>query len=165
MEQLYANSIEFGRFYAWLLFLVAIVVAVALSWGAFAIRREHEKFGSTAKGVVQDAACEAVKKDLYDCTLDVTYNVAGTEYQVKDVQVNAPTPYKPADRLSLRVSTVDPTLVAPASSLVGLGWAHALLVAAVLILLMAGFRLYLARNFRFAAAGSGVAGLISAFRA
>ena len=165
MEQIYTNSVEFGRFYAWLMFLVAIVIGVVLMWFSWSIKSYNNKYSLSTKAVVKDAACEAINKDTFDCNVDVVYSVDGTDYSVDDMQVSAPISYKAGDKVSLRYNSSNPRQVVPASELVSGGWSNALAVAAILIVVIAGFRLYLAKNFRFAAAGSGISGLITAFRA
>lgn len=164
MEQIYSNSIEFGKFYVWFMFLIAIVVAIVLLWFAWSVKSFNNQYAQSTKAIVRDSACESISKDVNECNLDVSYTVADTEYSLDNMRVISATPIQSGDKVSIRYNYSDPTKVIPASDLVSPLWSNILTCSALLIVLIAGFRLYLAQNFRFAAAGSGVAGLISVFR-
>lgn len=164
MEQIYTNSIEFGKFYVWLMFLVAIIIAVVLLWFAWSVRSFNSSYSQSTKATVRDVACESLTKDLHECNVDVSYSVADTEYTLDNMKIASAVPIRQGDKVSVRFNSSDPSKVLPASELVSPVWSNVLTISALLIVLIAGFRLYLAQNFKFAAAGSGVAGLISVFR-
>lgn len=163
MDRLYTNSIEFGRFYTYLMFIIAVLVALVMLWWAWSIRNQNAKFKGVAKGNVMDAACEAVNKDTLTCAVDATYNVEGKDMEVTNFSVRTPLPLKRGDKVKLNFNPSNPSEVISSADLIPNSWSTSLMYASILVVLFAVFKLWLAHKYSFAAAGSGLSGVMTTF--
>jgi hypothetical protein len=163
MEAIYSNSIEFGRFYTYLMFIIALIVAVIMLWWAWAIKSQNAKFKGVAKASVTDAACEALNKDTLSCAVDAVYTVDGKDLSVSNFAVKTPVALRAGDKVRISYDPANPASAISASDLIPNSWSTSLVYAALLIVIVAAFKLWLAKNYNFAAAGSGVSGVLSAF--
>jgi heme/copper-type cytochrome/quinol oxidase subunit 2 len=164
MEQIYSNSIEFGRFYTYLMFLIALVVALIMLWWAWRIRNQNAKYRGVAKGSIMDAACEALNKDLMSCAVDARYEVDDTNYSVTNFNVKTPTALKKGDKVKMNFNIANPSDIISAADLIPNSWSTTLVYVAILIVLVAIFKLWLTRKYNFAAAGSAVSGIMTTFK-
>jgi hypothetical protein len=164
MDEIYSNSIVFGRFYATVILAVACAIAVCVFAWAWGVKTKNDKFSGAAKGQVVKAACEGIKKDRQDCLVDASFNVNGKQYGVRDIEVRTPRDLKAGDIVSLRYDPMLPEVAVSAQTIPPVSWANVATAGAITLVLGAGIRLYLANRFKFAASVSGFTGGISAFR-
>ena len=164
MEKIYANSVEFGRFYTYLMFIIAMVVSLVMLWWSWSIRNQNSKYRGVAKGTVTEAACEPLNKDTMNCAVDAVYQVDNKELSVTNFNVRAPTTLKRGDKVRMNYNMRDPSDVVAASDLIPNSWSTSLVYVAFLIVLFAVFKLWLTRKYSFAAAGSAVGGVMSTFK-
>lgn len=164
MEKIYSNSIEFGRFYTYLMFIIATVVALVMLWWAWSIRNQNAKYKGVTKGTITDAACEAINKDTLNCAVDAAYEVDGQDLSVSNFSVKTPVPLKRGDKVKLNFSTANPSDVVSSSDLIPNSWSTTLIYVAILVVIFAIFKLWLTHKFSFAAAGSAVTGVMTTFK-
>ena len=164
MDKIYANSVEFGRFYTYLMFIIALIVAVVMLWWSWAIRSQNAKYKGVVKGTVTEAGCTAVSKDLMSCAVNAVYTVNNKEFMVTDFDVRAQSALKKGDMVRLNYNTSNPADVVSTSALIPNSWSTSLVYVAFLIVLFAVFKLWLTRKYSFAAAGSAVGGVMSTFK-
>lgn len=150
---------EFGKWYTSFMLWVALVIALCLWYCAWQVRSVNTHYDKSTKALVEEATCDKVKKEQYDCTVDATFNDdENTEYEVRQMELTSARPLQSGDTVRIRYSSRNPEDVKPTRDLPSINWANILCVSGVLVLLLAAFRLYLSKRFNFVAAGSGVMG-------
>ena len=159
METIYSNSIEFGRFYAYLMFFVALIVAIVMIWWSWSIHDQNVRFKGVTKGSVTEAACEAINNDTLSCAVDAVYSVDGRELSVSNFNVKTPVPLKAGDKVKLNYNMANPSHVISSSDLIPSSWSTSLVWAALLIVIFATFKMWMVRKYNFAAAGSAIYGV------
>lgn len=164
MDSIYTNAQEFGVFYAQIMFAIALGIALVMLWWSWSIGAKNARYKGVTKAQVSDAACEAVTDKVMSCAVDAAYSVDGKDLSVTNFAVKTPALIRRGDKVKLNFNLSNPADVVAASSLIPNSWSTTLVYAAIVIVIIAAIKLMLATRWKFAAAGSGLSGVLQTFR-
>lgn len=164
METIYQNAGEFGGVYTQIMFGVAVIVALVMLWWSWNISSKNAAYKGVAKAQVLDAACEAVSDKLMSCAVDATYVAEGKDLSVSNFAIKTPATLRRGDKVKLNFNVNNPADVIASSDLIPNAWSTTLVYAAIIVVLIAAFKLVLVRRYAFARAGAGVQGVGQTFR-
>jgi len=168
-QSIYNDSASFGRITSYIsLYIGGFIAILLIALGIYLLVKKPAPSKLSAKGIISDVSCTlntSKSPQQYNCNMKITYTPQNQKPILVNLSTTGTTNYVNGQTVDVYYSLDDTQSVSLTSSnTLSPRWIGAIcIVIAVLLIAFGYYQYWITKNYKFAAAGTGVADVYNMF--